>query len=135
MSWNVKWSDVSTQDAIIPEGSYDFELSPGAKFTDQGALKASAALVTEGEFTGKRIFFSYPNPTGFSNAGKSFKWSETAFKRLQVALGIDITEGEDEAAYLNRAAGNRFRGQVKHRTSEGYPTQAELNLFNVQPAA
>ena len=135
MSWNVLWSEVSTQDAVVPEGRYTLELAPGAKFVEGGALKASASVISEDEFNGKRVFFSYPNPEGVSSQGKSFAWSKTAFKRLISAIGIDPEPGEPEDAYLNRVAGNRFRGQIRHRTQEGYPTQAELNLFNVQPAA
>jgi hypothetical protein len=135
LSWNVKWSDVTGQDAIIPQGKYTLELAPGAKFDDKGSLKASATVVQDGEFTGKRVFFSYPNPEGQSAEGKSFAWSKTAFKRLIQALGVDPEEGESEDSYLNRVAGNRFTGQIRHRTSENYPTQAELNLFNPGPAA
>lgn len=135
MGWNVNWDEVSAQDAIIPEGRYTLQLAPGAKFTEQGALKASASVVNDGEFTGKRVFFSYPNPEGSSAQGKSFGWSKTAFKRLISALGVDPEVGEPEDSYLNRAAGNNFRGQIRHRTQEGYPTQAELNLFNVEPSA
>jgi hypothetical protein len=134
MSWNVKWSEVSAQDAIIPEGKYTLELAPGAKFLENGALKTSASVVNDGEFTGKRVFFSYPNPELSSSQGKSFAWSKTAFKRLISAIGIDPEEGEAEDAYLNRVSGNRFTGQIRHRAQEGYPTQAELNLFNVSPA-
>jgi hypothetical protein len=135
MSWNVKWSDVSAQDAIIPEGKYTLELAPGAHFLDTGALKTSASVISENEFNGKRVFFSYPNPEGTSSAGKSFAWSKTAFKRLISAIGVDPEEGESEDSYLNRVAGSRFTGQIRHRAQEGYPTQAELNLFNVSPAA
>jgi hypothetical protein len=135
--WNVKWDEVSGQDSIIPEGTYTLEVAPGARFNEQGSLKASASVVDGGEFTGKRVFFSYPNPDGVSNGGKSFAWSKTAFKRLITALGEDPQEGEPEDAYLNRVAGNRFRGQIRHsKPNDQYPNaQAELNLFNVGPAA
>lgn len=135
MGWNVKWDEVSAQDAIIPAGKYTLELSSGAKFDEKGSLKASATVVNDGEFTGKRVFFSYPNPDGASAAGKSFTWSKTAFKRLISAIGVDPVEGESEDVYLNRIAGNRFTGQIRHRESADYPTSAELNLFNVTPAA
>lgn len=136
-SWNVRWSEVTTQDEIVPAGTYNLELSPGAKFTEQGSLKASATIVNDGEFTGRRVFFSYPNPDGVSSSGKSFGWSKTAFKRLISAIGIDPEDGESEDSYLNRVAGNRFRGQIRHsKATEQYPNpQAELNLFNVSPAA
>jgi hypothetical protein len=135
MSWNVKWSDVSAQDAIVPEGKYTLELAPGAHFQENGGLKTSASVISENEFNGKRVFFSYPNPEGTSSAGKSFAWSKTAFKRLISAIGVDPEEGESEDSYLNRVAGSRFTGQIRHRTQEGYPTTAELNLFNVSAAA
>lgn len=137
MSWNIKWAEVSTQDAIIPVGTYTLELAPGSKFNEQGALKASATIVNDGEFTGKRVFFSYPNPEGSSSEGKSFAWSKTAFKRLIAALGVEPEDGESEDAYLNRAAGNRFRGSITHsKATEQYPNpQAGLSLFNLGPAA
>jgi hypothetical protein len=135
MGWNVRWDEVSGQDPIIPEGRYTLQLVPGAKFTEQGSLKVSASVISDGEFNGKRVFFSYPNPEGTSAAGKSFGWSKTAFKRLISAIGVDPEEGESEDQYLNRVAGSNFRGQIRHRAQEGYPVQAELNLFNIEASA
>lgn len=136
MSWNIKWSEVNTQDETIPVGSYTFELAPGARYNEAGALKFSVTVVDGGEFTGRRLFPSFPNPEGTSAAGKSFAWSKTCFKRLITAIGVEPEEGEAEDHYLNRVAGSRFRSSIKHRVSEEYPQpQAELNLFNFGPAA
>lgn len=138
MPWqNVNLSDVSVQDQIIPVGTYTFELAPGAKFDEKGNLRTSATIVNDGEFTGKRMFFSYPDPEGISSKGKSQAWSATAFKRLTVAIGEDPQDGESLDGYLNRVAGARFQSNVTHSApTDAYPNpSANLNIFNPRPAA
>lgn len=137
MGWeNIDLKDISTQDALIPPGVYSFELSSGAKFDEKGTIKTSATVNGNGEFTGKRVFFTYPDPESISAAGKVNSWSAVAFKRLEQALGVDVNEGESPVDYLNRVAGNRFQGTITHSpATEQYPAQARLNIFNVKPAA
>lgn len=137
MAWeNINIQDISTQMELLPEGKYNFELSAGAKFDEKGTLKASATVNGNGEFTGKRVFFTYPDPESVSAAGKVNSWSAVAFKRLEQALGVDINPGENPVDYLNRAAGGHFTGTITHSpATEQYPAQVRLNLFNVQPGA
>src|ERR1700690_2778624 len=107
MSWaNIDLKNVSTEFELVPEGKYTLELSSGAKYNDNGTILASATIVSEGEFAGKRVLFSYPDPESTSSKGKVQSWSAVAFKRLTQAIGVDVNEGEDHAAYLNRVAGN-----------------------------
>lgn len=139
MAWtNVDLKDVSTQIELLPQGVYTFEIAPGAKYDERnGAIKLSATVVGEGEFVGKRVFFSYPDPESVSSAGKPMKWSATAFKRLTQALGEDPSQGEDHVAYLNRIAGSRFATSITHTpATDQYPNPSvSVNLFNVRPAA
>lgn len=138
MAWqNFDLTNVSTQTEVIPAKAYTFELAPGAKYDDRGSLQVSATIVNDGEFTGKRVFFSYPDPEGFSREGKPMAWSATALKRLLEALGSEQEPGEDPVSTLNRVAGNRFASSIKHSTpTDQYPTvRAELAIFNVKPAA
>lgn len=138
MAWtNVDLKNVSTQLELIPEGTYTLELAPGTKYDEKnGAVRASASIVGDGEFTGKRVFFSYPDPESISSKGKVNTWSAVALKRLIESLGVDQNEGEDVVEFLNRISGNRFAGTIKHQpATEQYPASASLNLFNVKPAA
>lgn len=137
MSWqNIDLKDVSTQDALMPAGTYTFELSAGAKYDEKGALRASATVTGSGEFVGKRVFLSFPDPETISSKGKPNTWSATALKRLEQAIGIDENEGEDHADYLNRVAGNRFQTSVVATpATDQYPPGIQVSLFNFKPAA
>lgn len=132
MTWaNVDLVNINPNLELIPAKNYVFELLPGAKYDDRdpGRITANAAIVNDGEFTGRRIFFSYPDP-----AVK--EWAPKALKRLEQALGEDAQEGEDPVAYLNRAAGSRFGAEVKHTApTDEYPNaRANLNIFSVKPS-
>lgn len=120
----------------MPAGTYTFELSAGAKFDERGALRASATVNGHGEFTGKRVFFSFPDPETISSKGKPNTWSATALKRFEQAIGIEINPGEDKAEYLNRVAGNRFQTSVVVTpATDQYPAGIQVSLFNFKPAA
>ena len=138
MPWqNVVLSDISTQLELVPVGTYTFELAPGAKFDEKGNLRVSATIVNDGEFTGKRVFFSYPDPESISKAGKVNSWSATALKRLTQAIGEDPQEGESLDTYLNRVAGAHFQTNITHTpATEQYPNPSvNVNIFNPKPAA
>lgn len=133
MTWkNIDLANINPNLELIPAKQYTFELLVGAKYDDRdpGRISANAAIVNDGEFTGRRLFFSYPNP-------EIKEWSPKALKRLEQALGVDAQEGEDPVAYLNRAAGSRFGAAVTHTVpNEEYPNpRANLNIFSVKPAA
>lgn len=132
MSWQtIDLSTINPNLEIVPEGSYTFSVS-GAKYgtTDPGRVEVTATLVTEGDYTGRKLFFSYPDP-------EKMDWSPKAFKRLEQAIGVDANAGEGPVEYLNRVAGSRFRATVKHRKpTEEFPNpKADLNIFSVSPAA
>lgn len=143
---DVKLSDVELEKPNpVPVGTYVFLLLPGAeyrqnKFNSIEELNVSAA-VAEGEHQGRRIFWSYPDPTAISSKGKSLAWSAQALKKFELSLGVDALPGEDPQTYLNRVAssGNaRFTGTIqpsrfiREGETEGRP---EFNVFSVSPAA
>lgn len=139
MGWEtVSLKDINPTPDPIGEGEYTFQLLPGAKIDDRGSLAVSAAIVSEGDFRGRRLFMSYPDPTR-----PKCEWSAKALKVLEIALGIDANEGESPVEFLNRAAGNgaaRFTGTIYHRKytpNEGADevTRAELRHFSVRPSA
>jgi hypothetical protein len=137
MSWhNIKLSEISTQPEVIPAGKYVFELVPGAKLNEKGSLLASASITSDGDFKGRRVFFSYPDPESVSMSGKINSWSAVAFKRLVEAIGVDLTDGETPVDYLNRAAGNHFSAPVTVSPgSDEYPApRVNMQLFQVSPA-
>lgn len=143
---DVKLSDVEIEKpSPVPVGTYKFQLLPGAeyrtnKFNGLEELNVSAAVV-EGEHQGRRIFFSYPDPTATSSKGKSLAWSAQALKKLEIALGIEALPGEDPQTYINRAASNgnaRFTGTVspsKYIKEGETEPRPEFNVFSVAPAA
>src|SRR5882672_6516611 len=137
MSWQeIDLKDVSTAVELLPAGTYNFELSPGAKYDERGSIRASATVNGSGEFTGKRVFFSFPDPTSISSKGKPNTWSAVALKRFEQALGIDINGGEDPVAYLNRVAGTHFQTSVSVTpATEQYPAGIQVSLFNFKPSA
>lgn len=139
-------SDVEIEKpAPLPLGTYVFQLLPGAeyrqnKFNGLEELNVSAA-VAEGDHSGRRIFFSYPDPTATSSKGKSLAWSAQALKKLEIALGQDALPGEDPQTYLNRVSANgnaRFTGTVspsKYIKEGETEPRPEFNVFSVSPAA
>lgn len=132
MTWQaIDLKNINPNLEIIPAKQYVFELLAGAKYgeRDPGRIEANAAIVNDGEFTGRRLFFSYPDPT-------TKEWSPKALKRLEQSLGVDAEEGEDPVAYLNRAAGSRFGAAVTHTApTPEYPNaRANLNIFSVKPS-
>jgi len=139
MSWtNVDLSNVNPNIEIVPEGEYTFKLG-GAKYgdSDPGRIECNATVSTEGDFTGRKLFFSYPDPQK-----PRCEWSPRMLKQLEIALGIDALPGQDPVAYLNGAAGNVFAAPVKHRkggvnptTGDNYPDRAEIDIFKVRVAA
>jgi hypothetical protein len=137
MSWstiNFKEVNPATVD-VIPEGTYTFRLNNGAKYADSQAILASATIESDGEFRGKRVLFSYPDPESLDKNGKVQDWSKVAFKRLEVALGQDVEDGEDPVAYLNRVAGGVFMAGVKVREDNSGTKRSNLQILNVKPAA
>ena len=131
-----------------PTGTYIFQLLPTAevrpnKFTGVEELNLSAAIA-EGDFSGRRVFWTYPDPSSLGKDGKPLTWSTQAMKKLEVVLGIDSNEGESSRDYFNRAAstGNaRFSAYFGPNAKHPYtPVGAdepnnELNIFSVKPSA
>ena len=130
MGWkDIDLSTVSVTIDPIAVGDYTLELLPGAKYntTDAQKVEAQAAIVN-GEFAGRRIFFSYPNPD-------NYEWSPKAFKRLELALGVESTPGEDPVEYLNRNANMRFGATISQRKDQNEIVRNDLKLFSVHAAA
>jgi hypothetical protein len=133
---NFNLKDINPNLEAIPVKEYTWELLPGTKYDEKNRVIAQAAIVNDGEFTGRRITFSYPDPETFDSKGKKNDWAGKMLKRLENAIGIESEDQEDVVFYLNRVAGNRFSAKVKlGKTSEDYPTpRTELDIFNVRPA-
>jgi hypothetical protein len=129
MSWeNIDLTNVPTGMEILPKGTYTFSVLPGAKFSEKSAGRVEFQLaVAAGEFAGKKIFTSYPNPD-------EYPWSPAVFKRLTVAIGTDVEAGENPVTYLNRVANLHVDFEVKHRTDSTGVERADVNLFAPKPA-
>jgi hypothetical protein len=114
----------------IAAGQYEFSLA-GAKYDekDPNRIRVQAVIASDGEFTGKHVFFSYPDPEILPDSPK-------LLARLMVALGVDAVPGEDPVSYLNRANGARFRASIKHRVDKQDENvkYADLNIFSVKAA-
>jgi hypothetical protein len=162
MGWEtVQLADVKVEKPqAVPAGRYVFTLQPGAAYR-QNPYNNIQELnvrfdVTEGEFAGRPIFVSYPDPTaiakdkvdpvtGVVTPGKPMTWSAQALKKLELALGQDSLPGEDTAAYLNRVALNgnaritapllAGKFYTDKKTGEKKPEDPKFGIFDVAPAA
>lgn len=133
--------------AAVTPGAYVLSLLPGAQIRvneyrgGEEELNLSFAIA-EGEYSGRRLFASFPDPTAIAtkgkNAGKPKTWSKQAMKKLQVSLGYDPNPGETPVDYFNRVAegGNaRVTATITNYTAEGKEPKAEISLFSFGPAA
>lgn len=130
MAWsNINLNDVPTGRELLPGGDYTFEVVQGsAKFGkfDPNAVEFRASVVG-GEFAGRPVFISYPDP-------EKQDWSPTAFKRLSVALGVEIADGEGPIDYLGRVGGLHFNLPVTIvKDNQGVDRQ-RFNILNPKPA-
>jgi hypothetical protein len=132
----VNLAKVNPNRELIPASEYVFELA-GASMDENrpSQLNVKATIVSEGEYAGRKVFFSYPNP-------EEFEWSPKALKRLEIALGVDAVDGETPVAYLNRCVGARFGGPIDHVKDKTIPageteaqTRAKVGIFKIHPAA
>jgi len=127
------WQDINLKDVptgweLLPKGTYTFALLPGSKYNDRDPGRIDFTLaVVGGEFAGKRIFSSFPNP-------QQFNWSPTTFSRLVEALGSPVEDGEDPVAYLNRNANLHVEYDVIHKADSAGVERANINLFKPRPA-
>jgi len=152
----LKLSDVKLSKPAGPDaGRYTLVLVPTAevrknKFTNNDELNLSASI-SDGEFSGRRVFWTYPDPATIGADGKPFAWSVQAMKKLQICLGLEPYDEESLADYFNRAAlsdNNRFSASLEPETRKNKATgerepyvrsgktepENALNIFSVQPA-
>ena len=134
MSWeNLDLSTINPNMENVPPGDYTFAIN-GANWgkTDPNRLEVNATIVTEGDFTGRKMFFSYPDPEK-----PKCDWSLKMLKRLEQAIGVDQTPGQSPVEYLNSVAGHRFAAPVRNgKVTDEYPTpRSEVDIFKVRPAA
>lgn len=152
MSWEtVNLSDVKIDKPTpVPPGSYVFTLQPGASYRTNPFNSVQELNVrfdvSEGEFAGRPMFVSYPDPTAIAkSSGKPMTWSAQALKKLEISLGVDALPGEDTAGYLNRVATNgnaRITADVlpgrvytDTKTNQERTEDPKLGIFSIQPAA
>lgn len=156
------WESVTLADtkierpAPVPAGrAYVFTVQPGASYRVNPYNNIQELNVrfdvSEGEFAGRPVFVSYPDPTAVGKPkedgtpGKPMTWSAQALKKLEIALGQDAFPGEDTASYLNRVAlngnaritadmlpGNTFKDK---KTGHEKTEDPKFGIFTVSPAA
>jgi len=150
------WESVSLSDtkierpAPVPAGKgYVFTLQPGASIRINpynGIEELNVRFdVTEGEYAGRPMFATYPDPTAVTKSGKSLAWSAQALKKLEISLGVDALPGENPSGYLNRVALNgnaRITADVipgkvykDSKTNEEKTEDPFFGIFTVGPAA
>jgi len=138
MAWaEINISGISDEMEQLPEGSYVLALLNGAKFGQWDKNKIElAAKVVEGEYTGRVVYFSYPDPG-------TKDWSPAALKRLINALVADgadpIADNQDPIEYLNQetVVSHKFIAPVVAQTYTGQDgeekTKVTIKLFKVRP--
>ena len=151
MGWeNVVLADTKMdKPPAVPAGNYVFTLQPGASYRENPYNKVQELNVrfdvTEGEFAGRPVFVSYPDPTALNKKGEPMTWSAQALKKLEISLGQDALPGEDTAAYLNRIAlnGNARitapllpgKTYTDKKTGQERTEDPKFGIFQVAPAA
>ena len=136
--------------AAVPAGKgYVFQLQPGTTtrinpFNQIEELNVRFD-VADGEYAGRPVFVSYPDPSALNKQGKPMSWSAQALKKLEVALGTDALPGEDTVTYLNRVALNAHaritadinpgRTYKDSKTGEEKTADPQFSIFSVSPAA
>lgn len=145
MGWkDVSLAEVSPTFEVLPQAEYTLEVV-GASYREDknqaGFVDISMRVaVAAGDYQGRTLFVDYPDPERVSKAGKPFDWSKQALKRLEHALGIEQTPGEDLVDMLNRARGLHFVAPVEVQVSKPDEHSEEIKrnrvaLFKVRPAA
>jgi hypothetical protein len=132
----------------VPLGHYVFQLQPGASYRINPFNQIQELNVrfdvTEGDFAGRPVFVSYPDPTAVTKGGKSLAWSNQALKKLEISLGTDALPGEGWADYLNRVAMNahsRISADIiagkPYQGKDGNPVPGDpqFGIFTVAAAA
>ena len=130
MSWStINLKEINASDLnLVPDGTYTFLLNPGAAYNERGGINASATIESEGDVRGKKVLFSYPDPAEYA-------WSAPALKRLALATGNDVEEGEDPVAFLNRIAGSHFSTKIVNKDDKTGVKRSNLQTMSVKPAA
>lgn len=130
MSWqNINLKEINASDLnLVADGVYVFQLNPGAQYNPNGSIFLSATIQSDGEFKGKRVPFSYPNP-------EEYNWSAPALKRLAVVTGHDVEENEDPVSFLNRISGSLFTGKIVNKEDKTGTKRSNLQTMSVKPAA
>jgi len=126
---NINLKEINASDLnLVADGVYSFQLNPGAQYNNYGGIFLSATIQSDGEFKGKRMSFSYPDPA-------EYNWAAPALKRLFVVTGNDVEEGEDPVAALNRIAGATFSAKVVNKDDKTGTKRSNLQTMSVKPAA
>jgi hypothetical protein len=134
MGWNeVDLSQVNPNIEPIAEGMYNFALMSARYDAKDPSQISCRAAITDGDFSGRQMFFDFPDPD-------RFQWSPKTLRRFESALGVDCEDGEDKVAWLNRCINSHFRAKVKHSsyTPEGSDrpvVKEKLMTFSFEPAA
>lgn len=133
--------------AAVPVGKYVFTIQPGAAYRFNEKKGGQQELnvrfdISGGEQNGRVCFFAYPDPSSLNKEGKPNSWSAQALKKLELSIGVDIQQGEDTAAYLNRVAGSRVTAEIKpgrsykdKTTGEDKVGDPQFSPFTIAPAA
>jgi hypothetical protein len=125
-------STVVADNSLLPERDYNFTLD-GAKYNQWNPQKIDvSAKVADGEFVGRKVFFSYPEPN-------KFEWSPNVLRRLLDILGVEPEANEGAVDALNRGVGGSFSSVVTHKTITNHDTgeeskRANLDIFKVKAA-
>ena len=137
MGWETfNLKTINPNPVIVPAKTYTFELLVGVAKDEKGTVSASAAIVNDGEHTGRRLTMYFPNPDAINSKGTKNEWNARDMVRLINALGLDLEDNEDPVSVLSRGAGNRFQASVYHTAAtEEYAPQAKINLRSFRPAA
>jgi len=100
--------------------------------------------VVEGDYQGRPVYVSYPDPASLDKNGKPKTWSSQALKKLEIVIGHDALEGEGLVDYFNRVATDyapHIQAQIVpgrayvDETGAKQEGDPQFGIFTVAPAA
>lgn len=140
MGWqNFSLKDVNPNYENVPEGTYTYQVAPGAKVNDYGDLKFMLHIISPGPEKGRTTFLNFPDPEK-----EGMAWVSKSLKVFEQIIGIeqDHDAGESITDWALRVGANqaRFTAPLTHKKytdkATGDPKVSEfINIRKATAAA
>jgi hypothetical protein len=137
MPWdNIDINSINpNQDNLVDNGRYTMSIANNSVKMREGAVMGSIILDGDsGKFTGKKLSFYLPDPEAINKRGEPNGWASAAVRKVSVAVGEEVKEGEKVAEFLNRIAGYKFSATVTNKPDQNGDDRSNVNFGSAKPA-